>query len=593
MYVREAHPNPDTAPCGSTEELGWSHPSSSTRSQEERAQRARWLQNDYDLTFPYVIDFVDDRIKEQYLTFGFYAGWVIDCDGTVLVFEPWAWATSDTQWCGLPLADMSGLGAALDAYLASPPACYVGVRRDRFETMVPAAANAPGDEGTTWVSDVTITNPGDGEAAVTLLLHRHGSDNSDPASTSVVVDAGTSLELGNALASGFDFEGTAALRLVADRPVVVMSRTVNSARSGAFGQLIPGLSPKRAIGEHVIGHLLLIEESDAFRTNVGVASWTAAPAEVEVRFFDGGGRTIGTVPASLPPYGFVQLNRVLRNLTAETVIGARAEVEVLTAGGRVLAYASVVDNRTGDPTFIEAAVNTYSSELTLAAVARLQGSNDTDWVTDVTVYNARDADVTVQLLRHQRDVPNHSPQAANRTLGTGETVLLRDLLGSVFGAGGAAAVSMQADQGLLAVGRTYNTTADGTYGQVMPGLDEVGRFVLRPGDVGHLVQLEQASEGGRRTNLGAVNLGEGELRLEVRLVDGSGTAIGEPLAWSLPARGVEQHNSVLAFAGVPDVRNARAEVRVLTDGGRALAYASVVDNTTGDPVFQVARTVDD
>ena len=37
-YIREAHPNPETAPCGPTEELGWEHPSWNTNSIDERAR---------------------------------------------------------------------------------------------------------------------------------------------------------------------------------------------------------------------------------------------------------------------------------------------------------------------------------------------------------------------------------------------------------------------------------------------------------------------------------------------------------------------------------------------------------------------------
>ena len=44
--------------------------------------------------------------------------------------------------------------------------------------------------------------------------------------------------------------------------------------------------------------------------------------------------------------------------------------------------------------------------------------------------------------------------------------------------------------------------------------------------------------------------------------------------------------------GAADVANVRAEIEVLTDGGRVLAYASTVDNRTGDPVFQMAWTRD-
>lgn len=66
MYVREAHPNPDRAPCGSTQSLGWTHPSAVTLSKAERAQRARWLSKDRDLSFPWIIDDVDNTWFSEY-----------------------------------------------------------------------------------------------------------------------------------------------------------------------------------------------------------------------------------------------------------------------------------------------------------------------------------------------------------------------------------------------------------------------------------------------------------------------------------------------------------------------------------------------
>jgi hypothetical protein len=47
------------APCAlrlDRRPLGWNHPSRNTVSNENRAQRARWLKHDFNLSFPYVID---------------------------------------------------------------------------------------------------------------------------------------------------------------------------------------------------------------------------------------------------------------------------------------------------------------------------------------------------------------------------------------------------------------------------------------------------------------------------------------------------------------------------------------------------------
>ena len=50
-----------------------------------------------------------------------------------------------------------------------------------------------------------------------------------------------------------------------------------------------------------------------------------------------------------------------------------------------------------------------------------------------------------------------------------------------------------------------------------------------------------------------------------------------------------QRTDVLAELGTSDVSDAYAVLRTTTSGGRFLAYASVVDNRSGDPIYIPAR----
>jgi hypothetical protein len=99
---------------------------------DERAQRARWLKTDPDpdIEMPMAIDFInsnlgpDDAIRDSYYGAGFYSGFVIDCDGSVLQSHAWAWYGPGRDWWDLPLVPIGDLHDFLDSYLASPPACY-------------------------------------------------------------------------------------------------------------------------------------------------------------------------------------------------------------------------------------------------------------------------------------------------------------------------------------------------------------------------------------------------------------------------------------------------------------------------------------
>ena len=591
-YVREAHPNPARAPCGATEDLGWEHASDNTRSRAERAQRARWLGKDFNLNFPWIIDDIDDTMFFEFWPYGFYVGWLIDCDGTVLLHEPWGWATSNSQWCDLPLADFDDLDAFLEAYLASPPPCFRGVVDGPQVSVVPAAAHTKGAGHTQWVTDLSVANPGDDEANVTVHVQRWQADKSNPEPKHWSLPAGQSFELDDVLASAFAIDGAATLRVESDRPVVTVSRTYNDTPDGTYGQFVRALPLGHALGDEVVGHLLMLEENPRFRTNIGVTSLSDQEVSVEVEIFAADGASLGATVLTLPPRGAIQRFRMIRDFTKSAVEGARAAVRVVTPDGRVMAYATVIDNQTGDPTYIEPIVNTFQADVSMSGAANIRGVNSSHWVTDMVISNLEDVEVTATVERFERDGDGTAADTVDLALAPGQSLLIRDALKTLFDSEGAAALAIHGSRGLMAVGRTYNDTPSGTFGQLVPGLDITADAVLRPGMVGHLLQLEESGAGGRRTNLGLVNTLQAPAEIELRFFDEKGLLIGV-MEQLLPPFGYVQLDRVLRSVTDSALRNARAEVRVSAGSGRVIAYAASVDNRSGDPVMQLAWPMED
>ena len=591
-YVREAHPNPARAPCGSTEDLGWEHASGNTRSKAERAQRARWLGKDRNLNFPWIIDDIDDTMFFELWPYGFYVGWLIDCDGTVLLHEPWGWATSQTQWCDLPLADFNNLDAFLESYLASPPPCYRGVVDGPKVSVVPAAAHAKGAARTQWVTDLSIANPGDDEANVTIHVQRWQPDATTPEPRQWRLPAGQSLELDDVLVSAFAIDGAATLRVESDRPVVTVSRTYNDTPDGTYGQFVRALPLGHAIGDEVVGHLLMLEESPRFRTNIGVTSLSNHEVSVEIEIVTADGASLGATVLTLPPRGAIQRLRMIRDFTKSAVEGARATVRALTPDGRVMAYATVIDNQTGDPTYIEPIVNTFQADVSMPGAANIRGVNSSHWVTDMVISNLEDVEVMATIERFDRDGVGAANDTVDLALAPGQSLLIRDALKTLFDSEGAAALAIHGSRGLMAAGRTYNDTPSGTFGQLVPGLDITADAVLRPGMVGHLLQLEESGAGGRRTNLGLVNTLQAPAEIELRFFDEKGLLIGV-MEQLLSPFGYVQLDRVLRSVSDSALRNARAEVRVSAGSGGVIAYAASVDNRSGDPVMQLAWLVEE
>ena len=90
------------------------------------------------------------------------------------------------------------------------------------------------------------------------------------------------------------------------------------------------------------------------RSNLGVVNTGEVAVEVDCRFLDPAGHELATTTYRLAPGAAVQDNAVLHRLTGGDVAAASAVLSTATAGGGFLAYVSVVDEVSNDPTFVPA-----------------------------------------------------------------------------------------------------------------------------------------------------------------------------------------------------------------------------------------------
>jgi hypothetical protein len=227
-------------------------------------------------------------------------------------------------------------------------------------TTVPAVAHVDGFGGARWRSDIELHNPHDDSVHCTIELLARDSANHQPDVRTVTVAALSAVRLVDVVDDTFGADGAGALRITPDdHSVVVSSRTYDDADEGSYGQQVPGLRGVDAIWHFEAGRLIGLAHSPTrdtgFRTNIGLVSACARPMDVEIELFDGSGSSLGTVTAHLLRYGVQQLNDVFRRLTNDEVANGHAVIWTPTAQCSFYAYASVVDNRTNDPTLIPVA----------------------------------------------------------------------------------------------------------------------------------------------------------------------------------------------------------------------------------------------
>jgi len=222
-----------------------------------------------------------------------------------------------------------------------------------YRTLIPAVAHVAGAEGTNWRSDVAGINPTGTAAGMTARL----MDVEEPDPSSAFVAPGCTLDWRDVVESVFlrdaDDRVSGAVELRSQAPLLVAARTYNKTETGTFGQYLPGLTPEDGIAPGEVGILAQLKAGSDYRTNVGLITLDDAACTATVRLFSSTGSALGSpVVRSVEGGRWSQVNDIF---TAAGTSGrelAYATVEVQGAGCRMWAYASVVDNRTGDPTTI-------------------------------------------------------------------------------------------------------------------------------------------------------------------------------------------------------------------------------------------------
>jgi len=222
---------------------------------------------------------------------------------------------------------------------------------------LPGAANLPGYGGTRWLTDLEVTNRGDEEMACRVELFVRDESNPDPVIYSMTVAPRASVKIQNALEALFDFEGAATLRVVGIGGALVASaRTYNDDPDGTYGQYIAGLAEYRGISPGRRGVMNLLSQSpngsSGYRTNLGLVNPTHLNLSVTVELYDADGILVDVDIHHLAAYQSIQIDRVIERMAGSTVRDGYLVVSSSTPDALVHAYASVIDNRSGDGIYV-------------------------------------------------------------------------------------------------------------------------------------------------------------------------------------------------------------------------------------------------
>ena len=214
---------------------------------------------------------------------------------------------------------------------------------------VPAVASSGGLNGSFWVSEVRVFNPGTATANVKAYFLSNG-DNSGAAPVAFTVAPRSAVAFEDVLSSLFAMSGGAgAMRLESDQPIAATSNLYTQATlcadgSGTMGQFVPAVPRSKASTKLRLDHF---RSTTQYRGNTGFVNTSDSAANLYITLYDLSlNELAGEGILRIPPHGWAQLNGLTEQMFLFSDIDM-AMIEV-TSDVPVIAYASVVDNRTND-----------------------------------------------------------------------------------------------------------------------------------------------------------------------------------------------------------------------------------------------------
>jgi hypothetical protein len=208
-------------------------------------------------------------------------------------------------------------------------------------------------------SDVRIFNGGTSDVTANLTYYPINLTAAPTQAAPVLIRAGEMKVFDNMLPAFFNVrDGAGSLVVTTATPssLVVTGRTYTDVvGGGTYGQFIPGVMPEEGLG---LGdrplEVLQIEQTDQFRSNLGLVELTGTPVTVRVTLHIPDSKVTASADLELRGNEFRQEGRIVDKFmgAGAQTYNARVSVRVVGGSGRVAAYSSVIDNKSLDPTYV-------------------------------------------------------------------------------------------------------------------------------------------------------------------------------------------------------------------------------------------------
>ena len=226
------------------------------------------------------------------------------------------------------------------------------------DVVIPSSAFSSGQNNAEFHSDVRVFNPTNSPVNVTPVFYNqaNGQTVAAPAPGFVTVPARGQVAFDNILATLFlQAKGVfGPIRFETTAPIIVSSsvNNVNACGNGATsGQWLPGIDAGQALKTGTLVQLAASASgASGYRSNVVFMNPGALTANVTTSLRKGDGTLVATVTLDpLPANGFKQIGTLSAWLPSPNTITDTNLWLEFTSDQAVLAFASVINNGSGDP----------------------------------------------------------------------------------------------------------------------------------------------------------------------------------------------------------------------------------------------------
>ena len=234
--------------------------------------------------------------------------------------------------------------------------------------VIPAAGHVEGAGGVMWMSDLAIRNFGGTPLTVQLTVIESGfntADNVHPLASDadgdgmITVSPGSTVQLRDVMRNHRGMTNNlGALIVGGNQPFAVTSRAYST--DMPLGQTVPATRDflDNSIGtadNAATAYIPGIVSSTSARTNVGFVAGSAGssdPMTIEVSVRNGTGAIVGTRSVTIPAGRFAHMQFPVSSFVEGQVDIGSADFRIVQGEGVVVPYASVIDNTTGEASYL-------------------------------------------------------------------------------------------------------------------------------------------------------------------------------------------------------------------------------------------------